>query len=502
MVGYIGECERMLGAIRRGETVWHPALGARQTRAAVIMARDLGGVLGGPIAIDGLHRLRDIAVQPHLPRRAQPLVERVAHEGMREVVRRRRRARGDQQLRGQRRVERIQRGPLVHSRYPPRHLEVDPARERRRHAQELARRSRQAREAPSDHLPHGVGQPQALHRGGFGPGLAAQRALLGEMQQDLAEEERVAAGFPCERFRPCPRNHPLRERLHQRADGRRVEPAERELLVARFSRQRAEDLSQRMVRRHLDVAIRTEHEQPRTGCEARHVLQQRDRPRVGPVEIVQHQHGLHPRGQREQRLRDGVKQPHVLRVGLESLRLGYVRQALPNRGHESGEGRGVESEIGAQHIGLGGAGVLAERLREGPERSCSLTLVAPTPQDERTLRPRRVCHFLEQARLAYSRLAPKQDLPALAGARFLQPPRQPPQLCRAPRKRRMARRRFAGVGAVGHLVPRHALREAIQLPCFGNRERQLTCNDNNANFSTSRIALGVAWCRRARAGRG
>jgi hypothetical protein len=107
-------------------------------------------------AVHFLHGLCDLAVQPCSTCGAEGVVERLPHERVREIIRDRPLADRDEQLRSQRRVERVERHPLVESRNSSNDLEVHAAGARGRRPQQGLRRLRQLPQAARKQ-PYGKG---------------------------------------------------------------------------------------------------------------------------------------------------------------------------------------------------------------------------------------------------------------------------------------------------------------------------------------------------------
>ena len=314
---------------------------------------------------------------------------------------------------------------LLQPRHLRRDVEAHRLREQRRHVQQPPRRLAEAAEAALDHLAHRVGNAHRLdrHRGAPAPALADQRPLFDQMQQHLANEERIAAGLPGDRGDQCRWHLLVGDRCEQLLHGGRVEAGERDLLVARLARQRAEGVAQRMLAVDLDVAVGAEDEQPPAPGKARHVAQHRHGPMIRPVQIVDHHHRRRAGRQRQEHTapRRRAAAPALRPVAAPPARADRAAaRAAPAPRASAGRRRARGRPAGSRPA-------RAARTRSAPRRRGRTA--APLPP--RSSGPRAP----SPPRRAPSRPAP----PACASCRC------PPRLPATPR-RRGRRGRLAGVG--------------------------------------------------------
>ena len=210
----------------------------------------------------------------------------------------------------------------------------------------------------------------------------------------------------------------------------RVEAGERDLLVARLARQRAEGVAQRVLAVDLDVAIGAEDEQSPAPGKARHVAQHRHGPVIGPVQIVDYHHRRRAGRQREEELHHGVEQPDPLFVRLQRHRARADRgaaRAAPAPFGSAGRRR-ARGRPAASRPAHGG------RTRSAPRRR-GRTVARPRP---RSSGPRAQ---------SPPRRAPSPPAPPACGSC-----RCPPRLPATPR-RRGRRGHLSGVGRGGPAPP-------------------------------------------------
>ena len=272
-------------------------------------------------------------------------------------------------------------------------------------------------------------------------------------------------------------------RCEQLLHGRRVEAGERDLLVARLARQRAEGVAQRVLAVDLDVAVGAEHEQPPAPGKARHVAQHRHGPVIRPVQIVDHHHRGRAGRQRQEPLHHGVEQPHPLFVRLQRHRLGQIGEPLAQLRHQSRQRGGAEPEVGPQGLRRRAARVLAQRLGERPVRPRRLALVAAAPEHRRPLGARRLGQLLQRAGLADARLAFQQHHRAVAGAGVSQALAEPRQLRRAADERRLRQQRRRLVLLVRHLVRRDRVAKPLSSSA-PTAEKRNACRPRSSSTTT------------------
>ncbi len=327
------------------------------------------------VPVERLERVGDRAVQPHAPGEAQLLVDRLADERVGEAVAAGPRAVLADELRcgrlldgledvdARERVEALEQG------------EVEVAPDDGGGLQRAVRAVAQARQAAAEHLAHALRDPRA-------------RARLAEVADDLLEEERVARGLLVERGRELVGAEPA---AHELRDVARLEPGERDALVEPLAAEVAERGGERMGARELALAVGADDEQRGGPRRADEVREEQQRALVGPVEVVEREHGRRAGAQR------GVD-------GLEEAPARALRVVARDR-------RVVEPRV-------------AERLDErlvGRDR----LLEAAAGADLRAAGMGRRAELGHEARLADAGLAADQDEAALAGARAVQGGREP-----------------------------------------------------------------------------
>ncbi len=234
------------------------------------------------VPVERLERVGDRAVQPHPPGEAQLLVDRLADERVGEAVAAGPRAVLADELRGGRlldgledvdareRVEALEQG------------EVEVAPDDGGGLQRAVRAVAQARQAAAEDLAHALRDPRA-------------RARLAEVAHDLLEEERVARGLLVQRRRELVGAEPA---AHELRDVARLEPGERDALVEPLAAEVAERGGERMGARELALAVGADDEQRGGPRRADEVREEEQRALVGPVEVVEREHGRSAGAQR------------------------------------------------------------------------------------------------------------------------------------------------------------------------------------------------------------
>ncbi len=317
---------------------------------------------------------------------------------------------------GQRLVDRVEGHVLQQpgdlGRHPDRERRVEQGADR----QQRVRVGRELRETPAEHLPDPLGD----HVGeivGRDPCavLEPQRTRLAQVQEQLAEEERVAVRLAGEQHGELLRHrlpgHLFEERVHV-LDGQAREGESRRLDLATQHGQR---LGQRVAPVEVGVPVGAHHQQARPQGPPRHRPQEPDGGVIGPVEVVEHEHDRRRLAEAADHLRDGVVHPGS-RVRRREVGRLAERDDPVQRGHDAAEHGAVRPER-VLHLGGGGlARPPGEGLREGPVGR-GLTVMAPAGEHDRRRVGRlgRGARFRHQAGLADARLAGHQDEPAGTG---------------------------------------------------------------------------------------
>ena len=350
-------------------------------------------------------------MQARLPRRVQLAVQRLADQGVREIIALRALGRSHQ-LRTQRLIDGVQRRRLIEARNLRGNIEVERTAKCRPDGQQGAGLSGEPPHASREHLADAVRNADRLDRGGGGriARTARQAALFDQVLQDLADKERIAVRCRADRGRQ--RVPHVGRRLAVGNQLRHlvlVEPLQRDALAGRLAVQRAERIGQRMLRVELDVAIGAEQEQTMLRGEARHVAQHGDRALVGPVQIVEHQHDRRARRGGDQELADGVEQAEALFVGLQTAPARARRAAAraPPGPRARSARRRSRDRRAACRLGTG------VRRRRSPRRRVR-TAAPIRPRSSRPTAPARRARrawsreLRRRARLADARLADQQ----------------------------------------------------------------------------------------------
>jgi hypothetical protein len=128
------------------------------------------------------------------------------------------------------------------------------------------------------------------------------------------------------------------------------ESAEEVAARHRLARETAERLEQRMLARHLDVAVGADHEQAGRAHLASEELEEKERRLVRPVHVVEHEderladrRGLEEGG-------DAVEEPEARLLGLERRRRRQVGQSLAHVGHDLRDVGGARAHLGAHAL--------------------------------------------------------------------------------------------------------------------------------------------------------
>ena len=144
-----------------------------------------------------LDRLADLAVQAHAACRGHVLVERLAHDGVREAVVLGRVRLLDDQAGGDRLVEQVEELVALALADDLERVEVELPPEDRRDREHLVAVVGEVLQPPADDLADALRDPDAPAAGGVG---LVEPALGREQAHDLADEERVALGLAVHRL--------------------------------------------------------------------------------------------------------------------------------------------------------------------------------------------------------------------------------------------------------------------------------------------------------------
>jgi protein-S-isoprenylcysteine O-methyltransferase Ste14 len=279
-------------------------------------------------------------------------------------------------------------------------------------AVDLRRRRRQRkREVATDHrggahetrariteagerIPHPVGGRKRID---VAPALRIRhRACLFEVAAGLAQEERQAAGARVEATGQLRYRAP-EHRRHQPLDLRLSEPTEHHVLDAFLAAQRRERANRRIVWKRGSVAHRRDHEDLRVGQLEGDMLEQPQRSRVGPVEVLEdHEQGALARPCAE-RAGDRVEEYEAALLLRESAR--RARDQPGQLGDQRGQLLGGREARDAQAVRVL-AQQTAQDLRPDPERGLALLLQRATAQRQAAATLDLPLEDLREARLA------------------------------------------------------------------------------------------------------
>lgn len=116
-----------------------------------------------------------------------------------------------------------------------------------------------------------------------------ERAALGEVAQDLADEERIALGLAVDRLGEGPRGLLLADRVDERLHLVAVETTQEGPLVEVLAAERGDRIGERVRSVELDVAVRAHDQDALAAQVAGEVLEEQQRRLVGPVQVVEDQ---------------------------------------------------------------------------------------------------------------------------------------------------------------------------------------------------------------------
>ena len=356
-------------------------------------------------------RLPHAAVQARPAQLADAVVERGAHQGVREGVA------PDvpglaQDARLDALLERLDEFVAGLGDDGLQHVVVELAPDHRAHQQDRPRRLAEAPQPPRGDLAHAVGHARLLERD-----LLGQRARgVADVAHDLLDEERVAFCLAGER---------VDERFRGRSAGQlgdqlphlglrqagQLQAPQRPLAA-----QVADQLVQRMAVGDLALAVGAEVQHPARRGRAHEVAQQLQRRAVGPVQVVEDEHDRRLGADLADQRGDGVEEAVALGVGL--------RAGDRARRHMVG-GRRAELRQQDRQLGRARAQPFAQRVQRGARRPAAQhldhglvgrqRLLVEAPVEDRGAVVAGACgEFRRAARLADPGVAGQQHERALA----------------------------------------------------------------------------------------
>jgi hypothetical protein len=161
-------------------------------------------------------------------------------------------------------------------------IEVEVAVEDRRRSEELLRDLGKPDDAVVDDVEDGCGNGVHVER------VIARRTIGRKLLEHLLDEERVAVGVGCNRLDQLRRHLRADYGSCEEGDVISAETAKWKALVVRLPRKRREDLGQDVPAGDLAVAVCANEEYLTIGDLSGDEAEERDRPSIGPVEVVEH----------------------------------------------------------------------------------------------------------------------------------------------------------------------------------------------------------------------
>ena len=261
-----------------------------------------------------------------------------------------------QQGRRDRSLQPIQQLALRRIRQPLEELELERAADHGRKRQRLLRLVPEPLDATDDHVPHAFRQAQrcrAIDAPPPGRRVVEQPPGLHQAAKHLPDEEGVAVGLA----RDLLRQH-QRVRIQLVAGGGRhhlghlgrPEALQRDPIDLLDSPQIRQHRAERMILPQIRVAERDDHlERTRLGGR-HHMLQQRHRLAVRPVQIVEHEAHGHRRRQLHERPGDGREEQEAFGLRIRALRLRHVGQPSRQLACQSRKLAAVPLDVPLEHL--------------------------------------------------------------------------------------------------------------------------------------------------------
>ena len=365
-------------------------------------------------AMEGLEDLADLAVETHPLRGPELLVERVAHERVREAVAPDRFGNLAHDARRDRLVEQLEQALGRHGRERLDRIEPEIAPERRGDGQNPVAVGRQAVETPPDHLAHALRDADLPARA---PLRRLEAPLRHQEVDHLADEEGVPLRLAIDGGDQVRRRREPRGHLDVAGDLALGETAQQEAARDRLARQVAERLEEGMLSAELDVAVRADDEEARAPHLAGEELEEQQRGRVRPVEVVEDEDEGLVGGRVAEERRDAVEEAETRLLGLEGRQRRQVGEPLTHLRDELRDVGRARPHLGADVPRVAVVQVGADDLHPGPVGGCAPRLVAAAPQHLEATQPRVRAELARGARLADAGLAGEQHELPLARAR-------------------------------------------------------------------------------------
>jgi hypothetical protein len=298
-------------------------------RRLEVMMRELGEMLVESSAMQLLERLSDSPVKPNPLRRGEPVIEGLADEIVREAVAADRAPCRDQQAGADGLLDELE-GTLRRGIADPSE-DVD-AELRPQHGtrgQRLDRRRIEVTEAPGDDITY-AGRDGKVQLAGSD---VVEAALGDQESHRFADEERVSAGLAAHRGDQLRAGDEPGGLLDEPTDRIFAEAAEYQHPGRRLAAELGECPPQRMIVGELDIAIGPHHEDRGIAQLAREEAKEKQRWRVGGLEIVEDddERRALPRVPQERRRR--VEQLEAGRLRLDRDRRRQIRDDIAHVGN-------------------------------------------------------------------------------------------------------------------------------------------------------------------------
>jgi hypothetical protein len=369
-----------------------------------------------------LERLADAQVELGAPCAAETVVQRLAHQLVREAIGEPARRQLLDHPAADALVEGRQELGILETCGSEDDVELELRPHGRRQLEQVRRLGREAREALADHLANALGCSELRDRPRERDRAVdhLDRAGLDERPPKLVDEKRVSFGEVADRPRqvaePFARIGSCRapHKLHHVVAGQAAEPQADDVLG---SAEIGERLRERARHVGLAVAERGQQEQARITAGPSEVPEEQQGRSVGPVSVLDDQkHGTHF-GDSRQELRDRRVQAMALGVGVCLDGWRQLAGALGQMREQPRELTASHAERRTQLVRLDRPRQAVERLHERTVRSAH-HLVAGAVQDEHAGARRVDCELAHEPALAGAGLAADEDDAALlAGGR-------------------------------------------------------------------------------------
>ena len=341
----------------------------------------------------------------------------------------------------------------------------------------------QAGEPAPHHVTHSFGDPELVDGTTGGPGafLSLDRTGLGEVAENLSNEERVS--FRLFVDRPGQGEARFVERaagglFNEGGHPDVVETGQRQPVDPALAAKVGDDLDQRVVVRQLGVPVGAEDEDP-SGGHPDDVTQEEERRLRRPLEVVEHQHDGFLGGRGGQPGGHGVEEAVPLHLGIGSQRRRQPWSPIGQLGDQAGQLPAVAAEPLLQAGSV--VRELAQRLHERLVRHAEV-LVAAAGQHRGSLVVHLPGQLGGQPGLPDAGLPGQEGDPGFTGPRLLPQLGEPVELA-VPADEDLSnvgeegreRHRGLGGGLPVDLDCRERTRKSLELETTDRREGFLAC---------------------------